>query len=246
MIKIKTDVSPFPAKAHWSSTAGKPQAMEGNFKLTASQTCCLTRSIKSSLQKQQGQNSVLFWLLQDVPRSGSWVHQFVPFWPLLDRMCFPDLFWCDTIRLYGGLITASAPRSSPLWLSGGCLFITSHCVPFMRPPRRNSCLILVPRRVVILLSNSCFYLMDTRNCVRDMVSFSFWLRESLGTNWSPTHRRRIGHPRVNFGIIPESTLSSLCLFSLSFPSYCIIENWEHISKDKPTSRVISLSGRNHY
>lgn len=169
MLKVKSAVSPFPAKAHWSSTAENPLAMEGNFKLTVSQTCCLSlkRSIKSSLEKQQGKNSVLplFWLLQDIPRSGSWAPQFVPFRPLLDRLCFPDLFWCDATRLYAGPIPASAPRSSWLLPLGGCLLITSHCVPFMRPPRRNSCLILVPRRVVILLSHGFVFISWTLGLV---------------------------------------------------------------------------------
>ena len=52
-MKVKSTVAPFPAKAHWS------EAMEGDFKLTASQTCYLARCIESALQTQQGKISVL-------------------------------------------------------------------------------------------------------------------------------------------------------------------------------------------
>lgn len=209
MIKVKSAVSPFLAEPTGLALqkTHKPWRVISNL---------LSHKI---YQKLSGETARLklctptFWLLQDVPRSEGAEHPnlslFDPSW----RDCFPDLFWCDAIRLFAGPIPASAPRSSRLWSLGGCLLITSHCVPFMRPPQekflsdfstKKSCNSLEPWL--------CFYLTDTGTSVRDMVSFSFWLRESLGTNWSPTHRRKIGHPRVNFGIIPASTLSSLCLF----------------------------------
>ena len=50
----------------------------------------------------------------------------------------------------------------------------------MKPPSRSSCLGLVLRIVVILLSNRSVFISWTRNCVTDMVSFSFWLLGGRG------------------------------------------------------------------
>lgn len=149
--------------------------------------------------------------------------QCVPLPPLLDRMCFPDLV---LVRCHLPVCRARhsiCPKE--LRAVTISLLLTSHCVPFMRPPRRNSCLILVPRRVVILLSNSSVFISWTLGIVSGTWSpFHFGcggkLRNKLVAHPQEANRPSQGefwHYSHVYFVFPLPFLSS-------FPSYCITEN----------------------
>lgn len=170
----------------------------------------------------------------------SWAPWFACCRPVLARLAFPAL--CFSVRppaSSSGHHTETIPRSSllsPLWgCSWGSVFGTTHRVPFMAPlsPGRNPCLILVPRIVVIFLSNRCvcFYLLDTGNRVTGMVSFSFWLLDSSGTNLWPTRRTWTG-PSGEHSCFGPISLHLVFLSPLRSLSYSNIQNWERPSQNQ--------------
>lgn len=175
-------VSPFPADTHClssASSAEKPQALEGTFKLAVPPTCHL-RPRESSQQEQHA------WLKLECCLLGT------PRRPEVRELSTPICLFqtppwqnvCSRLVLLWRADHSACPMElTVVTIMGMLAHYLTLCSLYEAPQEKFLSDFSTKKSCNSLEQEVCFYLMDTGNCVRDMVSFSFWLRESLGTSW---------------------------------------------------------------